>query len=344
MRTAVVLLGGLGTRLYPLTEDIPKPALPFLDKPIISYPLVLFKEAGVERIVLCLGYGSEAMLDLFEQNDGFGMEIVPVFEDEPLGTGGALASAIDEFAGEPEILVANGDILCNIDIGAMIAGHRRAGAALTIALYRVDDPSRYGLVRTDEDGRVTAFLEKTEFPGDPPYLINTGAYILTPSLLGALPRNAKISLERELIPAWIRDGVVIGSHVHGGYWRDIGTLASYYRAHFEVLHHYQMYDPAFGGWDDKGFKIFKGYIYIENSVKFAGKVQLEKQVVLMRGVEVGDGARLDRVIALPGARIGAGAVVTDSILGADVEIEPGAKVDGLCITRTKSVPLDLDDA
>jgi len=319
---------------------MPKAAVPFLDKPIISYPMTLFKEAGIERVVLCLGHGSNDLVDLFEHNNGFGIEFIPVFEDEPLGTGGALINALDELSNEKEILVANGDILSNIDINAMLGRHHRNRAALTIALFKVDDPSRFGLVSTTEDNRVVEFREKTNDPGEPPYLVNTGVYILNPSLLAASLKGDKLSLERDLIPKWIGGENIVSSFVHSGYWRDIGTLESYYKAHFEVLHHYYMYDPAFGNWEEKGFKFFKGYIYIENSVKLKSRAKLDTQVVLMRGVELGEDATLSHTIIMPFAKIGAGVSLENVIVGPEVEIAEGTRLAHTCITKTKKVGMN----
>ncbi len=340
MRTAVVLIGGLGTRLYPLTDGMPKAAVPFLDKPIIGYPMTQFREAEIERVVLCLGHGSNNLVELFESNDGFGMEFIPVFEDEPLGTGGALANALDKLPNESEVLVANGDILSNIDISAMLERHRRNNSALTIALFKVDDPRRFGLVTTTEDNRVVEFREKTDSLGEPPYLVNTGVYILDPLLLASLLKGEKLSLEHDLFPRWIEQEHIVSSFVHSGFWRDIGTLESYYRAHFEVLHHYMMYDPAFGNWENKGFKLFKGYIYIDNSVKLKTKAKLDTQVVLMRGVEVGEGASLSRTIVMPFANIGSGVSLENVIVGPEVEIQDGTRLTHTCITKTKKVGLD----
>ncbi|MCD6118364.1 NDP-sugar synthase [bacterium] len=350
MRTAVVLIGGLGTRLYPLTDEMPKAAVPLLDKPIILYLLQLFKEAGISRIVLCLGHGSEDVLDLFEKNDGFSLEIIPVFEDNPLGTGGALKNAYHAICAEKEVLVANGDIVCNIDLQAMLAAYTSDEARVCIATVNVPDPSRYGLIKFAPDGRICAFQEKTSEPGDPPYFVNSGIYILDPALLEDVDPGNKLSLERDLFPAWILNGVSVIGFEHRGYWRDIGTLTSYWRAHFEILHHYQMYDPAFGSSDEKGFSLFKRYIYINKTVKLNGKPKLDDErerddeqpglVVLMRGCEVGDNASLWRTIALPFAKIGAGAVVENCIVGPEVEIKPDERVSGVCITKDKRVPFD----
>ena len=324
----------------PLTADIPKPAVPFLDKPIISYLIELLKDAGVERLVLSLGHGSEAFLELFDASDNFGLDVAPVIESEPLGTGGALRAALPEIEGEDEVIAVNGDVLCNIDAAAMKARMTSAACECAIALKSVADPSRYGLVKLDESGVVNSFSEKTSEPGEPPYLVNAGLYIIRPKLLAHFPAGEPLSLERDMFPEWIRGGVRIAGYEHSGYWRDIGTLTSYFRAHFEVLHHYFLYDPAFAARDDKGFSLFKGYIYIEKSVKLAGKVKLASHAVLMKGCEVGEGARLSRVIALPYAKIGAGASVRDAIIGPEVEIAPGETVEESCVTKTSKVPLE----
>lgn len=340
MLSAVVLLGGAGTRLMPLTNSVPKPALPFLDKPIISYLIELLKEAGVRRLVLCLGHGSETILELFDATANFGLDMTPVIEDSPLGTGGALRGALSEIENDDAVVAVNGDLLSNVNISAMFAAMKTLGCENAIAVKGVEDPSRFGLVRIDDDGRVVSFSEKTSQPGAPPYLINAGIYIIKPRLLAEFPAGVPLSLERDMFPKWLLGGERIAAYEHTGYWRDIGTLTSYFRAHFEVLHHYYLYDPAFANRDDKGFNLFKGYIYIENSVKLGGKARLDGHVVLMKGCEVGEGAHLSRVIALPYSKIGEGAHVRDAIIGPEVEIAPGEIVEEICITKGSKVPLE----
>ncbi len=336
----MILLGGAGTRLAPLTNSTPKPAVPFLDKPIISYLIGLLKDAGIGRLVLCLGHGSESILGLMEANSGFGLEFTPVIEESPLGTGGALRAAYSKLAPDEPFIAVNGDLLCNIDISAMKSRMSALGCDCAIALKAVDNPSRFGLVKLDEEGRAASFVEKSAEPGEPPYLVNAGMYVLRPELLLRFPESEPLSLERDMFPRWIGEGVKIAGYEHNGYWRDIGTLTSYFRAHFEVLHHYYLYDPAFANRDEKGFSLFKGYIYIENSVKMAGKARLDGHVVLMKGCEVGEGAHLSRVIALPYSKIGEGAILRDAIIGPDVTIESGARAEEICITADTKVPLD----
>lgn len=343
MDTAVILLGGLGTRLAPLTDTIPKPALPFLDKPLITYMLEQFKDAGITRLVLALGHGADDILGLFDANDDFGFEMHSAHETEPLGTGGALRNCLSHIKGRGDILVANGDILSNVNLKTMLNAHRRARAELSIAVFAVPDPSRYGLIMVDDDLRVTDFREKSAGSGSPPFRINAGIYIIGEALIASIPAAKKVSLERETFPSLIKSGRRIFAYPHNGYWRDVGTLTSFWRAHFEVLHHYQLYDPAFGGYDEKGFQIFRNYIYISNTVKLDGKVNLEEQVVLSKGVKVGDGAAMSRSVIMPYAEIGAGAFISESIIGPDVVVKPGEVLDGLCVTLDRRVPFDTGD-
>ncbi|MEP0814419.1 MAG: NDP-sugar synthase [bacterium] len=329
--------------MAPLTDSIPKPALPFLDKPIITYLLEQFREAGITRLVLALGHGADEIIQLFNANGNFGFDVHVCLEREPLGTGGALRNCLQYIEGRSSVQVANGDILNNINLQAMFEWHRRAGNVLTIAAFSVPDPSRYGLIIMDEEHRIKDFLEKPHGSDASQHWVNTGYYIIDPALVAEIPEGKKVSLERETFPALIRAGRAIGGFPHSGYWRDIGTLASFWRAHFEVLHHYQMYDPAFGGYENKGFHVFRGYVYIAETAVLAGKAKLNGQVVVSRGVKIGENAQLERTIVMPHAEIGEGAELLDCIIGPEAKIRPGEKLEGACITQSRKVPFDTGE-
>jgi mannose-1-phosphate guanylyltransferase len=228
---AVILVGGQGTRLRPLTDRTRKDMLPLVDRPLLAYTLEHLARHGVERSIISCGY----LPDQIEA--GFGtrydaMALEYAVEDEPLGTGGAIGFAGRELEGS--FFALNGDSLREADLGEMVAFHRSAGAKATILLTPVADPSRYGLVRTAADGRVETFLEKPRPEEIDTDLINAGLYVLEPEVLELVPEGRAVSIEREVFPQLAAEGSVYGIALPG-YWLDVGTPESYLQAHRDVL-------------------------------------------------------------------------------------------------------------
>ena len=228
-----MLVGGFGTRLLPLTLARPKQMLPLVDRPLLAYLLDQVRRAGVERIVLSCGYLPDPIRAAFGDGRSLGLRLEYAVEREPLGTAGAIRFAAEEAGVSGTFLALNGDILSDIDLGALVACHHAAGASASIALTAVDDPGRYGLVRTASDGSVLEFVEKpppSEIDTD---LINAGAYVLGPGALASVEPGCPTSIEREVFP------LLAGAGLHAwrcdGYWSDVGTPASYVQAHHDVL-------------------------------------------------------------------------------------------------------------
>jgi NDP-sugar pyrophosphorylase family protein len=279
---AVVLVGGQGTRLRPLTERIPKSMLPVANRPVLEHQVDHLRSHGVDRVILACGYLPDAI------RDHFGDSLEYVVEDEPLGTGGAIANAA---RGLGETFVAcNGDILTDLDLTALVEFHRSRGATATIALQHVDDPSRYGLVRTRPDGEVEAFVEKPQ-PGEADVdTINAGTYVMEPSVLELIPPKAAVSVEREVFPR------LVGGRLYGrasrGHWIDVGTPQSYLAANLLHACDPQAVDPA---------------------ALIDPAAELEKAVV-GAGAVVAARARVVRSVLLPGARVPAGAELVERIV------------------------------
>ncbi len=274
---AVVLVGGEGTRLRPLTEWLPKPMLPVANRPFLEHQIEHLEAHGVDRIILSCGYRPSAI------RDHFGERLEYVVEDHPLGTGGAIENAARGLV--ETFVVCNGDVLTDLDVTAMVEFHRSRGASATIALAPVDDPSRYGLVRTDESGAVLAFVEKPA-PGTADVnTINAGTYVMEPGVLSLIEPGRTVSVEREVFPRMVGDGLY--ALAWDGYWCDIGTPESYLEANLHQM-------PA-GGLIDATARVERGAVVHDS--------------VLGPRAAVGAGARVDRSVLLPDATVDAGDVV-----------------------------------
>lgn len=314
---AVVLVGGFGTRLRPLTLTRPKQMLPVLDRPMIEWVVERLVAAGVDEVVLSLGYLPEAFRAAYPDQRCAGAKLRYAVEATPLDTAGAIrfaASAAglgDEF--EP-FLVVNGDVVSDLDLEALVALHRRSGAEATIALTRVDDPSRYGVVPIDETGRVEAFIEKPR-PGEAPsHWINAGAYVVDPAVLTRIPDDRPVSIERETFPQLVSERSLYARQ-DDAYWIDAGTPATYLQVQLDLLARHEGRGSA-------------GLVAPTASV--ASTAQLASAVVMDRA-SVADGAKVERSVLLPGAQIGPGARVVASLVGAGARIERGADLDELCV-------------
>jgi mannose-1-phosphate guanylyltransferase len=281
---AVVLVGGEGTRLRPLTYETPKSMLPVMNRPFLEHQVDHLRRHGVDRIVLACGYRPDAI------RAHFGDALEYAVEPEPLGTGGAIAFAARAI-GET-FVVANGDVLTDLDLTALVAFHRERRARMTIALHPVDDPSRYGVVVTDAEGAVTAFVEKPAPGTIAANTINAGTYVVEPDVLDLIPEGRAVSVEYEVFPELVGDGLY--AHSFTGYWRDIGTPASYLDANVERLAEDGAVDPT---------------ATVETGARVTASV-------VGAGCRVGAGARVHRSVLLPGAVVAAGRRVDNLVVAA----------------------------
>ena len=301
---AVVLVGGEGTRLRPLTLTTPKQMLPVGGRPMIERVVEWLAGHGVDEAVLSLGYRPDAFLKAYPDGECAGVRLQYAVEDSPLDTAGAIRFAALEAGVEGTFVVVNGDVLTDLDVAGLVRFHRERDADATIALTPVDDPSRFGVVPIDADGRVTDFIEKPP-PGDAPTnMINAGTYVLEPSVLQRIPGDRPVSIERETFPALVAEGALyaLGSDAA---WVDAGTPATFLAANLR----YAVEGNVLG--DD---------------VSVASGARVEGSV-LMDGVVVERGALVSDSVIGSGARIGAGARVTNlSVLGERYVVEAGAEL------------------
>lgn len=310
---AVVLVGGFGTRLRPLTTSVPKQMLPIVDRPMIERVLVSLSKHGVDDAILSLGYRPDAFIEAYPDDVCAGVRVHYAVEPEPLDTAGAVRFAADEGGIDSTFLVVNGDVLTDLDIAALWELHRERSAEGTIALTPVDDPSRYGVVPTDERGRVEAFIEKPPADEAPSNWINAGTYVLEPSVLERIPGGRRVSIERETFPAMVTDGTLFAMQ-SDAYWVDAGTPATYLQVQLDLI------DGVRGA--------------PERAISSTAEVDPDAFVersVLMDGARVGAGARVSSSIVMNGATIEAGATVDRSIVGSRSSIGAGATVESLTV-------------
>ena len=307
---AVVLVGGEGTRLRPLTFTTPKQMLPVGRRPMIERVLEWLAGHGVDQAILSLGYRPDAFLKAYPTGEACGVALHYAVEASPLDTAGAIRFAALEAGIDETFVVVNGDVLTDIDVSALVEFHRRRDAEGTIALTPVEDPSRFGVVPTDGEGRVLDFIEKPP-PGEAPTnLINAGTYVLEASVLERIPGGRRVSIERETFPELVAAGALyaLGSDAR---WVDAGTPATLLAANLE----YAPLGPA-------GEQV-EGSVVGEDVV--IGEGAVVKRSLIMDGVVIGPGAMVSDSIVGPGARIGEGARVADqSVIGAGYTVEAGA--------------------
>jgi mannose-1-phosphate guanylyltransferase len=326
---ALVLAGGEGTRLRPLTLTTPKPVLPLAGRPFLSFMLDWLHRHGVDEAILSLGFLSDAVHDVLGDIQS-GMRLRYVHEDEPLGTAGPVRLAADEGLLTDRFLVLNGDVLTDMDLTAEIAQHERTGAEATLALVEVEDVTSYGVVPTETDGRVIEFREKAPGPA-PTNRINAGAYVLERSVADLIPAGRAVSFEREIFPQMVGNGLY--GWAADGYWIDIGTPERYLEATWDLLA--GRVESTLPERDETGSLVYEGSLTAGAHVgpqsvlgphtSVGADAAIERSVLHQR-VVVGPDAVIRRSIVGAGARIGEGVRMQDAVIGAGAVIEPGTQL------------------
>jgi len=344
---AVILAGGKGTRLRPLTLNTPKPIVPILTRPFLSFQIDLLKKTGIGNIVLSLSYQPRRIEALFGDGTGLGVKIHYTMEPEPLGTAGAVKNA--EALLNARTVVFNGDVLSDLDLGDVLRYHEDNHAKCTIVLTPVDNPAAYGLVETESDGRVKRFLEKPSYDEITCDTINAGVYVLEPELLSYIPEGKNYSFERGFFPALLRDKVPFFAYVHRGYWIDIGTPEKYLKVHRDILSRtlpFEGFKPNAGGTyvDPKatvegGAKI-QGPGYIGEGAVVKTGASLEPYAVLGSNCRVEEGASVGNCVLWSGVRVGADARVRSALIGRSAHVGHDSIVDGGAVLGDKSVLTD----
>jgi mannose-1-phosphate guanylyltransferase len=309
---ALVLAGGEGTRLRPLTLTVPKPVMPLAGRPFLSFMLDWVGRHGVDDVVLSCGFMSDAVEGVLgDEHDG--MRLRYVHEEEPLGTAGPVRLALDEGVLEDRLLVLNGDVLTDMDLTAQLRSHEEKSAVATLALIAVEDTSSYGVVPTDDEGRVEAFLEKSAGPA-PTNRVNAGAYVLEREVIELIPPGRPASFEREVFPQLVGKGLY--GYPQSGYWVDIGTPDRYLEATYDLLA--GRVESDLPPRDETSSLIYVGSI--------TSGARIGPLSVLGRRCVVGAGAHVERAVLHDEVRVGADCTVTEAVLARGVRVEEGARV------------------
>ncbi|MEV8319428.1 NDP-sugar synthase [Streptomyces sp. NPDC059900] len=314
MTEAILLVGGKGTRLRPLTVHTPKPMVPAAGVPFLTHQLARARAAGVEHIVLATSYLAEVFEPYFGDGSALGLHIEYVTETEPLGTGGAIRNVASRLRSGPDepVLIFNGDILTGLDIRALVSTHEESGADVSLHLTKVTDPRAFGLVPTDDTGRVQAFLEKPQTPEEiVTDQINAGAYVFRRSVIDTIPVGRPVSVERETFPDLLASGAHLQGMVDSTYWLDLGTPQAFVRGSADLVLG-RAPSPAIPG--RCGDRLVLPTASVAPDAKLTGGTVVGEHAV------IGEGARVDGSAILAGAVVEPGAVITDSLIG------EGAKV------------------
>jgi mannose-1-phosphate guanylyltransferase len=316
---AVVLVGGQGVRLRPLTLTAPKPMLPTAGVPFLSHLLSRIRAAGIEHVVLGTSYKAEVFAEYFGDGTEFGLELEYVVEREPLDTAGAIRNVADRLRAD-DVLVFNGDILSGVDLRKLVDTHRTTAADVTLHLVKVDDPRRFGCVPTDADGRVTAFLEKTDNP--PVDQINAGCYVFRREVIDAIPAGRPVSVERETFPQLLAAGARVQGFVDSTYWLDMGTPQAFVRGSADL---------ALGSVSSGALPGEPGEALVLDGAAVADDASVCAGSTVGRDCVVESGARIAGSALFDGVRIEKGAVVEDSIVGTGARIGADAVLRGAVI-------------
>ncbi|WP_434590455.1 sugar phosphate nucleotidyltransferase [Streptomyces sp. A5-4] len=334
MTEAILLVGGKGTRLRPLTVHTPKPMVPAAGVPFLTHQLARARAAGVEHIVLATSYLAEVFEPYFGDGSELGLHLEYVTENEPLGTGGAIRNVTSRLRSGPDepVLIFNGDILTGLDIEALVSTHQSSGADVSLHLTRVEDPRAFGLVPTDSTGRVTAFLEKPQTPEEiVTDQINAGAYVFRRSVIDTIPAGRPVSVERETFPGLLSSGAHLQGMVDSTYWLDLGTPQAFVRGSADLVMG-RAPSPAVPG--RCGDRLVLPTASVATDAKLTGGT------VVGDGVIVGEGARIDGSAVLTGAVIGAGAVISDSLIGAGARVGDRTVLSGAVVGDGATVGAD----
>jgi NDP-sugar pyrophosphorylase family protein len=315
---AVILAGGEGTRLRPLTLSLPKPVVPVVDRPFLRHQLDLLARVGVREVVFSVAYRPDRVQAAFGNGAALGFAIRYAVEDTPLGTGGAVRNAQPHL--DDRTIVFNGDVLSDVDLAAVVEDHAASGAAATIVLTPVQNPAAYGLVETDASGRVRRFIEKPDPAQITTDTINAGIYLLESRVLELIPPGRPHSIEREFFPALLARGELVRAHVHRGYWIDIGTPEKYRKVHDDIL-------AGRYAVEIEGRRTPDGWVHpraeVQAGATIRGPVFLGPGAVLEPGCVVGPGA-----VLVQDVRVRAEAQVERSILWAGCEVGARSRVEG----------------
>jgi mannose-1-phosphate guanylyltransferase len=344
---AILLAGGKGTRLRPLTVHTPKPIVPILDRPFLYYQIDLLKQIPeIDEVILSLNYQPRRIEEIFGEGEGLGIRVRYVVEPMPLGTGGAVRYAGDALT--ESVVVFNGDVLTEVDLAAVLRLHRERKAKATIVLTPVENPGAYGLVETDREGNIQRFLEK---PGEDEITCNTinaGIYVLEPDTFNRIPKDTAWSIERSFFPSLIERGETFLAYVYDGYWIDIGTPSKYLQVHHDIMDGRYSAPPFHGksaAWTSPDARVEEGVeitgpCFIDEGAVIKKGARILPYSVIGRQTHVEEGAVVDGSIIWPNGWIGPDASIRGSILGRNCHVGRNAVIDSPVVLGDKTVITD----
>lgn len=318
MAVAILLVGGFGTRLMPLTRNTPKPMLTVAGIPVTEHQLMMAKAAGIKEIVLATSYLSEVFTPYFGDGSKWGMSIKYAVEKEPLGTGGAIANAAQLLETKESIVILNGDVLSAHDLSEQIRQHETNDADVTLHLTQVEDARAFGCVPTDAQGRVTAFLEKMDNPVT--NQINAGCYVFNPRVISAIPLETVVSVERETFPKLVSDGAKVYGYLENAYWLDIGTPKALLKASIDIVLR-------------SGPGLVMPGAQVDPTAVIAGGS------CIGRGSTVGADTRISGSIVEAGAEIGRDVVIENSFVATGAIVLDGARIGSSFATKAEILPI-----
>lgn len=314
MAVAILLVGGFGTRLMPLTKNTPKPMLTVAGVPVTEHQIAMAKSAGITEIVLATSYLSEVFIPYFGDGSKWGIKMKYAVEKEPLGTGGAIRNAAQLLDSKETIVVLNGDVLSSHNLKEQIRQHEAHDADVTLHLTQVEDARAFGCVPTDSDGRVTAFLEKMENPVT--NQINAGCYVFNPRVISTIPLDTVVSVERETFPQLVANGAKVFGYVESAYWLDIGTPRALLKASIDIVKRNGEFLAMPGSFIDPAATVTGGSCIGANTV-------------------IGAGAVIEGSIIESGCVIGSNSTIINSFVATGAKIAENAKIASSCVTNSE---------
>ncbi|MFN8015355.1 MAG: NDP-sugar synthase [Acidimicrobiia bacterium] len=329
----VILVGGEGMRMRPLTYHTPKPLLPIANVAFVERQIKWLSSHGINEIILSLGYLPDTFEEYFHTNPIENVHIEYAIEDNPLGTAGAIKYAIKDV--DDDFVVCNGDVLTDLDITELMTMHRQRNSQATIALTYVEDPSAFGVVPTDENNKVIAFVEKPPLETAPSHWINAGIYILSPRFLDLIPENVQVSIERETFPTLLENGSMYALESQA-YWLDIGTPTQYLRAHSDYLDSINKYEEQ-----DSLIEVAPG-LFSDGEVKIGRDVIIKSRSLVGAGTVIGDNCVLEATSMGRRCILGDDVKLSNSVLHAGVNIEQGCYVDSSIIGEATTIGANSD--
>jgi NDP-sugar pyrophosphorylase family protein len=350
---AILLAGGKGTRLRPLTIHTPKPIVPIFNRAFLHYQIDLLKQVPeIDEVILSLNYQPRRIEEMFGDGADLGIKIRYVVEPVPLGTAGAIKYAGDKLT--ESVVVFNGDVMTQLDLAAVIRMHRERQARATIVLTPVDNPSAYGLVETDDQSNIRRFLEKPKPEEITTNHINAGIYVLEPDTFDRIPSEVPWSIERSYFPSLIERGETFVAYVYDGYWIDIGTPEKYVQVHRDIMDGRFNAPPFAGQTNPQGCiapdvriedgATIEGPVFIDEGVLVKAGARIGPYAVLGRQTQVEDEAVVERAILWPNCRIGSQTAISDAVLGRQCHIGRNVSLNSGAVLGDKTTLTDFTRA